>query len=118
MSCPKFVAQSFAVRTAAHFAHLSTKSYAQHIALEEFYEGLLDLVDKYAEVYMGLEKQLASWPSVPLPDSSIPEQLLKDYLDVVRDEQAEAGDGQALLNILAEIEELAARTLYKLTNLK
>lgn len=118
MSCPQFIAESFAVRTAAHFAHLSAKTYASHIALEEFYEGLLDEVDKYAEVYMGLTKQNTRWPGASVPASDDPEQLLRDYLETVRAEMAEDNDSQALLNILAEIEELTARTLYKLINLK
>ena len=41
MSCQTFVARAFAVRTAAHVAHLTTTSYAQHIALDEFYTALL-----------------------------------------------------------------------------
>lgn len=32
MSCPQFIAESMALRTAAHLAHLSSESYAQHVA--------------------------------------------------------------------------------------
>ena len=39
-------------------------------------------------------------------------------LEDVRDEQGEDKKSQALQNILAEIEELTAQTLYKLENLK
>ena len=118
MSCPAFIAKSFAVRTAAHFAHLSSQSYAEHVALDEFYSGLLDLVDKYAEVYMGLMKRIAKFPNAPVPAADEPIQLLKDYLDLVRDEMSEDHESQALVNILAEIEELTARSVYKLENLK
>lgn len=118
MSCPKFVAESFAVRTAAHLAHLSSASYAQHVALDEFYSGLLDLIDKYAEIYMGLTKRVTRWPGAAVPSSDDPEQLLRDYLETVRAEMAEDHDSQALMNTLAEVEELTTRTLYKLVNLK
>lgn len=117
MNCARFIADSFAVRTAAHLAHLLTKSYAQHVALDEFYNGLTDLVDKYAEVYMGLEGAVKSFPAVA-PPADTPVALLEDYLERVKEEQAEDSDSQALMNILAEIEELTARTLYKLNNLK
>lgn len=119
MNCAKFIAESFALRTATHLAHLSTKSYAQHIALDEFYTGLLDLVDKYAEVYMGLEGQtpLSRWPEV-CPDPKEPITLLEDYLVLLKEEFEEDAEHQSLINILAEIEELTARTLYKLRNLK
>ena len=58
MSCPQFIADSLALRTAAHLAHLSADSYSEHVALGEFYEALLDLVDSYAEVYMGLTQRV------------------------------------------------------------
>lgn len=46
MSTPaEFVARSFAVRTAAHLAHLQSRSYAEHVALGGFYDSLIDLVD-------------------------------------------------------------------------
>jgi hypothetical protein len=106
-----------AVRTAAHFLHLSSSSYAQHVALGDFYTALTDLIDKYAEVYMGLEDQIKSWPSGTLPSGS-PVSVLSDYLLSVRKEQKEDNDSQALLNILAELEELTAQTLYKLKFLK
>ena len=117
MSCPRFVAESFAVRTAAHQAHLSTASCAQHVALDGFYSDLLGKVDAYAEVYMGLEKRIESFPNVTVPRGPIIP-ILEDYLDSVKAEFAEDHGSEALKNILAEIEELTARTLYKLRNLK
>lgn len=117
MSCVQFIAESFAVRTAAHCLHLVSTSYSQHTALGEFYEGLTDLVDKYAEVYMGLEGRITGFPTVT-PPKSTPVALLEDYLASVKDELAEDHDSEALRNILAEIEEHTARTLYRIQNLK
>lgn len=116
-SCPQFIAECFALRTAVHQLHLSSKSYSEHIALDEFYTGLLDLTDKYAEVYMGLAKSITKFPTHPLPAGS-PVQLLEAFLDCIQEEVDEDHGKQSLLNILAEIEELTARTLYKLKNLK
>lgn len=117
MSCPKFIADSFAVRTATHLAHLLSTSYAEHVALGEFYDGLLGLVDQYAEIYMGLEKRITTFPKVGLPDDE-PVQMLEDYLQLVVEEAAEDHGSEALKNVLAEIEALTARTIYKLVNLK
>lgn len=116
-TCPAFVSLSFEVRTAAHKLHLSSTSYAEHVALDEFYSGLVGLADKYAEVYMGLYGRVASWPRATLTPSDATT-LLREYLEDVRDEQGEDKKSQALQNILAEIEELTAQTLYKLENLK
>ena len=117
MSCPDFIAQSFAVRTAAHMLHLRSNSYAQHMALGDFYDTLTGLADKYAEVYMGLEGQIKSFPTVTPPRTE-PLDLLEDYLELVQAEQKEDADSQALLNILAELEELTAQTIYKVRFLK
>lgn len=117
MSCPKFVATSLSVRTAAHMAHLTTRSYAQHVALGEFYPALEDLADRFAEVYMGQVGEVPTYPALkPAADSPIP--LLEEYLEDVKAEMAEDHDSEALKNILAEIEELTSRTLYKLRFLK
>jgi hypothetical protein len=119
MSCPAFIAQSFAVRTAAHLAHLSSTSYAQHMALDGFYNDLVPLVDKYAEVYTGLSEKIPKYPRAAALDFDDPVELLEDYLDLVREEAKDCGqESQALLNILAELEELTAQTLYKLKFLK
>lgn len=119
MSCPDFIAQSFAVRDAAHLAHLTTRSYAQHVALDGFYSGLLDLVDKYAEVYTGLAGKIPKYPSIEPLDYDDAVELLEDYLTLVRKEaKSDEHESQALLNILAEMEELTAQSLYKLKFLK
>lgn len=117
MNCAAFIARAFAVRTAAHLAHLSSQSYAEHVALDEFYSGLADLVDKYAEIHMGLEGRIAKFPAAT-PPSHAPIPLLNDFLSAVHTEMEEDYDSQALMNVLAEIEELTARAIYKLTNLK
>ena len=113
MTAPAFIAESFAVRTSAHLLHLASTSYAQHIALNEFYDGLLPLVDRFAEVFQGVKGRIKTYPEVSPPVDENPISLLDDYLECITEEFA-AHKSQALLNILAEIEELTAQTLYKL----
>lgn len=117
MSCALFVAEAFALRTATHQLHLASRSYAEHVALGEYYDGLLDLIDQYAEVYQGLTGKLLSLPNVPVPKGSAIE-LLTEFLKTLREEFDEDERYQSLINILAEMEELTARTLYKLRFLK
>jgi hypothetical protein len=117
MSCPQFIADSMALRTAAHLTHLSTDSYAQHVALGDFYEALLPLVDRYAEVYMGTEGRIKAFPTPAASTGSFIARL-EVYLTKIAAEMAEDGKNQALANILAELQALTAQTLYKLRNLK
>lgn len=118
MSCPQFIVQSFAVRTSAHLLHLISNNYGQHVALGDFYASLTNLTDKYAEVYMGLEGQVKSWPTPASVERKDPVTLVEDYLELVQAEAAEDHDSEALANILAELEALAAQALYKLRFLK
>jgi len=116
MSCPAFVAQSLAVRTATHLLHLTTTSYAQHKALQDFYEGLVDLTDRYAEAHMA-EAGIVRFPAVKPPVGEAVE-VLTEYLADVREELAEDGSNKTKETILSEIEELTLSALYKLKNLK
>lgn len=129
MSCTQFIIQSFAVRDAAHLAHLTSRSYSEHMALDTFYNAILDLTDKFAEVYTGLTGKIPKYPPLKPLDYDDTVELLEDYLALVKEEQGDgdddakeadgdADDSQALLNILAEMEELTAQTLYKLKFLK
>ena len=49
----QFVSVALLGRDLAHLAHWKTKSYAEHKALGEFYDGLLDLIDAFVEQYQG-----------------------------------------------------------------
>ena len=40
-------------RTQAHIYHLQTTSYAKHIALNSYYENIVDLIDLLSESYQG-----------------------------------------------------------------
>ena len=85
------------------------------MALDGFYTGLLPLVDSYAEVYTGLEGKIPKYPLVKGLDYSDPVELVEDYLALIQEESKDdEHESQALLNILAELEELTAQTLYKL----
>jgi hypothetical protein len=116
MNHAAFIARSLALRTAAHLLHLSSTSYAQHMALDEFYTGLVPLVDSYAEVAMGLNARITTFPPVS-PPSGDAATLMDQYLVLIKAELA-AETSESLKNLLAGIEELTARTLYKLENLK
>jgi hypothetical protein len=89
------------------------------MALDGFYDALVPLIDKYAEVYTGLKAKIPKYPTVRALDFDDPVELVEDYLALVQAEAEEDEHGsQALLNILAELEELTAQTLYKLKFLK
>ena len=58
----QFIAVLFLARDMAHKAHLTTDSYAQHMALGEFYGALPDLADSLAETWQGMNSKLKDIP--------------------------------------------------------
>lgn len=104
--------------TITHFQHLQTKSYAQHVALGAYYDGIVDLTDKWAEAYQGCYSVIEKYPNdfhAPAKDPVAYLEKIKDFVDVAR---KQLPDETQLQNIIDEISELIDSTLYKLRNLK
>ena len=105
--------------TNAHILHLTTKSYSEHKALENFYTGIGDLVDAFIEAFQGKYGLLHDFTS----DYKLPGQpvayltYLKDEVATLRRSEQFPQDSE-LQNSVDEIAELIDSTLYKLRFLK
>lgn len=106
--------------TVTQIMHRQTESYAAHVALGEYYEGIISLVDKLAEAYQGRNQVIIG--GYPLPENNWEDKSPLDYMMYVRDEMAEyrklLGDDSTLQNIADEIVALIYSTMYKLRFLK
>ena len=100
--------EMFEVRTSIHKEHLATSSYAEHIALNEFYDGILEITDRFAEAYQGRfnTRIYNSSNSVEIV-SNLRKKLQEYILSLKQDKELE--------NIIAEAIEQCDETLYKLT---
>jgi hypothetical protein len=58
MAPGKFIGMLFQSRDMMHIQHLQTTSFAEHKALNGYYDELLDLTDKFTEVYFGRFKRV------------------------------------------------------------
>lgn len=106
--------------TNAHILHLTTTSYAEHKALEDFYTAIGDLVDSFVEAFQGKYGLLHDFTAdYELPPKNALEYLtyLKDEVMVLRNEYNFPQDTE-LQNITDEIASLIDSTLYKLRFLK
>jgi len=118
-NCGEFVMRCFHARTNAHVLHLQTRSYAVHKALNEFYEEIIPLTDKFAEVYQGDYGIIEDYP----PTFTMPETplgLLDDlslWIEASRYGICDEDDTY-LQNIIDEIMALIRETQYKLKFLK
>lgn len=117
----ELVLRCFHARTTAHVLHLSTDSYAEHKALNEFYDEIVDLTDKLAEAYTGEEESLIDFKAKveyqPVNDSEKLVRSLREWIEENRYECCSA-ESTSLQNIIDEIVALCSSTLYKLKFLK
>lgn len=98
----------FELRTNIHKQHLATFSYAEHIALNEFYDGILNITDRFAEAYQG-RFNTRIYSEV----SSV--NLIKDMRAKLQEFILSLKQDKELENIIAEGIEQCDSTLYKLT---
>lgn len=105
--------------TNAHVHHLKSRSYAQHVALQEFYEGLRDFADTLAEVYQGKYGLIESYPPrytfVAEPMALVTG--VAEWVEENRDECC-GEDDKDIQNIIDELLAHCSKTAYKLKFLK
>lgn len=110
--CFGLIGQLFASRNFAHLAHLNTTSYAEHKALNSYYDSILDLTDTLAETYIGIYgRGVINIPGTTLTD-------IRSHLKELRIEVAEHREyvkETNIQNIIDEILSLIDETNYLLT---
>lgn len=112
----QLIVNMFHSRTNAHIHHLRTKSYAKHMALGAYYDGIVDLVDAVAENYQGLYGIIASYPSAYTPPSDPIEDISATQAWIAANRR-EISDDTSIQNQIDSIADLINTTLYKLRNL-
>jgi hypothetical protein len=103
-----------------HIFHLQTKSFAEHKALQDYYDAIADLVDGIVESYQGKYGILTGWKSVGTAEYQSSEQVIT-YLKALGDEVAKVFSivkDTYIQNQLDEVTALINSTLYKLRFLK
>ena len=103
-----------------HIFHLQTKSFAEHKALQDYYDAIPDLVDGLVESYQGKYGILSGWKSFPSADYQSPEQVIS-YLKSLSEDVAKVYPNMKdtyIQNQLDEVTSLINSTLYKLRFLK
>lgn len=112
----ELILRCFHARTNAHIIHLSTRSYAKHVALQEFYDGIVDFADSVAEGYQGEHGLIDFTTKVRYTHEADPIKLvegLKEWIENNRYDAIEAED-TFLHNVVDEIVQLCSTTIYKL----
>ena len=116
MSCADFVGTLFLARDVAHSVHLNTRSFAKHSALNDFYDSIVDLADKFAEAYQGRHGMIGPITLMSAKKTGNITEFLQDSMDDIEKMRYEVckKDDTPLQNIIDEIVGQYLSTLYKL----
>ena len=116
MKCADFVGTLFLARDVAHSVHLNTRSFAKHSALNEFYDEIVELADKFAEAYQGRHGLIGPISLMSAKKTTNIVEFLEDSLADIEKMRYEVCDktDTPLENIIDEISGLYLSTLYKL----
>lgn len=112
-----FVSTLLHSATNTHFQHLMTDSYARHVALNEYYNEIVELTDKYAEAYQGAYEVIKNY-SKDFHLATDPVKYMKSLKEFVKEIRSELPNDTELNNIVDEIADLINSTLYKLKTFK
>ena len=110
-------------RSQAHVFHWQTKSqssFAEHKALQKYYEGLDGLVDGIVESYQGKNDLLSGYKTIKMVDYKSTEQLITYFkgLDDNIEKNRKSVKESFIQNQIDTVQELIYSTLYKLRFLK
>ena len=111
-SITTFLSSLFEVEVVAHIAHLQTKSYAQHMALNGLYSDIVDLRDRFIETYQG-KYGIVKGYSVNVKEGQDMIKYITDKMNLAEQTRLKVKDGW-LQQIIDDIIELYTETLYKL----
>lgn len=113
----EFVARCRAAATAMHFFHLITPSYAAHVAAQEFYEGIIPLMDAVAEDMIGRFGRFEGFPNVK--ESSLDGlQICGNAAKWLDANRALMGEYSEIQNGIDAVLSLTNSTAFKLRDLK
>jgi len=106
----------FLARDVAHREHLKTKSYAQHMALDGFYNAIIENADAIAEAYQGQYELLKDMPITGNDDSVTIIEFLQSHVTWIKRNRYKvcAQEDTAIQNLIDEAVATYLSTLYKL----
>lgn len=107
-------------RNQAHVFHLQTKSYAEHIALNGYYDGVVALFDGIVESYQGkygIIKNFKTFKVEQYRNNKKTISYFERLLDII-DENRDSVEDSYIQNQIDTVQELINSTIYKLKFLK
>jgi hypothetical protein len=116
MNAAQLIGLLFLGRNVAHSVHLNTRSYSKHVALNIFYDRIIDAADDFAEAYQGRHGLIGP---IAIPAAK----KTTNIIEFLQEQLAEIEKGRydvcdrtdtSLQQLIDNIVEIYLRTLYKL----
>jgi hypothetical protein len=107
-------------RNQAHVFHLQTQSFAEHRALNNYYDGVVDLFDGIIESYQGKYGIIKNFKTFKIEQYKNCKKTISYFeklLDII-DENRESIEDTYIQNQIDTVQELINSTIYKLKFLK
>ena len=116
MRCADFVGMLFLARDVAHSVHLNTRSYSKHVALNIFYDRIVDAADDFTETYQGRHGLIGPISLMSAKKTANIIEFLEDQLKEIEAARYDVVDKSdtSLQQLIDNIVEIYLRTLYKL----
>ena len=111
-----FVGTMLHSATITHLQHLSTASYAQHKALQKYYESIVGSVDSYAEAYQGRYGLITGY-DVEFHKHRDPKAYVKGLLNFLNEIKPTLPKDTDLVNLFDAVVNDVTSLKYKLENL-
>jgi len=114
------VSRVFYARNLAHFEHWTVNgvgAYARHVALIEFYDNVIDNIDKLVEAYQGAFDLIGTIPKTPTKASEILAVLTEDAAWIEKNHEAICRGNRAVGNLVDGVTDTYLTAIYKLRNL-
>lgn len=114
----EFILTLLHAATNTHILHWQTKSFADHMALGEFYTELPELIDALVEATQGLTGEIIEYPADYYPPAENGFVELKELQEYFADNRGVMPKASEIQNLLDSIGDRIDSTLYKLRFLK
>lgn len=113
----ELISRVFAARDVTHREHWRTNSYAQHVALNDFYDAVVDQIDEIVECTQGQFGLVGDFQVETSPVSNITT-WLQSEMDWIANNRDDLSQGNnSIANLIDGLVAIYQRTIYKLTHL-
>lgn len=117
----QLISRVFYARNVAHFEHWRAKgdgSFAKHMSLGDFYDDVIDAIDKLVEVYQGAFELIGNIPAPKVTERDVLKLLEDDAAWIEENHESICKGNRAVGNLVDGVTDTYLTTIYKLRNLK